>query len=174
RPHTLPTHYCVCRFVSLLPTLPPLFFPSLFFFNVPAPSEIYTLSLHDALPILHYAVHACLVLIHRLRRFSLRRYCQPHWSRVDPALAAGHHALWHDHRQPRSPPHHAWKNHTHRRWLGHHGRRHPRTYCRKCGLNPSRWCAFIPSWIPHYISWHPAHLAANPRAVAHPAIGQAL
>src|SRR5699024_12715055 len=84
RPHTLPTHYCVCRFVSLLPTLPPLFFPSLFFFNVPAPSEIYTLSLHDALPILHYAVHACLVLIHRLRRFSLRRYCQPHWSRVDP------------------------------------------------------------------------------------------
>src|SRR5438034_11840741 len=37
-------------FVSIIPVLcPPSFF--FFFFNLPAPTEIYTLSLHDALPI---------------------------------------------------------------------------------------------------------------------------
>src|SRR5438046_10093189 len=33
---------------------PPLFFCSFFFFTDTAPTEIYTLSLHDALPILHH------------------------------------------------------------------------------------------------------------------------
>src|SRR2546425_12760352 len=36
------------RFVSVLPTFP---FSSFFFFNDTATTEIYTLSLHDALPI---------------------------------------------------------------------------------------------------------------------------
>src|SRR5207249_7428512 len=35
---------------------PPYFF--FFFFNVPAPTEIYTLSLHDALPISFLLAHA--------------------------------------------------------------------------------------------------------------------
>src|SRR5207248_4044595 len=44
---------------SLFPFLP---FPrsSFFFFNTPAPSEIYTLSLHDALPISHRAARLAL------------------------------------------------------------------------------------------------------------------
>src|SRR5438552_17186056 len=33
-----------------------LYFPSFFFFNDPATTEIYTLSLHDALPISHGSV----------------------------------------------------------------------------------------------------------------------
>src|SRR5205823_13839376 len=45
-----------------------LFFFSFFFFNDPATTEIYTLSLHDALPIFAYYVHpvniqtACLIM----------------------------------------------------------------------------------------------------------------
>src|SRR5690348_18158954 len=40
--------YLVCHCVTPPPSLSPPFF----FFNDPAPTEIYTLSLHDALPIL--------------------------------------------------------------------------------------------------------------------------
>src|SRR5439155_25355796 len=41
-------------FLSMSPSsLLMIFFPSIFFFNDPPPPEIYTLSLHDALPIFH-------------------------------------------------------------------------------------------------------------------------
>src|SRR6266704_2211421 len=43
-------HDCNGNALSLVPRLPP-FFPAAFFFNDTAPPEIYTLSLHDALPI---------------------------------------------------------------------------------------------------------------------------
>src|SRR6266513_5983822 len=39
------------RFQNLLPSVSISILPSFFFFNDPAPTEIYTLSLHDALPI---------------------------------------------------------------------------------------------------------------------------
>src|SRR5206468_4871862 len=45
---------CVLRFSTSCPTRPPLALPasfSFFFFTAPAPSALYTLSLHDALPI---------------------------------------------------------------------------------------------------------------------------
>src|SRR5204862_8150603 len=43
------SHYCLASFLIPPPrSFPPLFF---FFFNDPATTEIYTLSLHDALPI---------------------------------------------------------------------------------------------------------------------------
>src|SRR5207248_10889900 len=44
------THPCIISFFSY-PSAHPTPFISFFFFNDPAPTEIYTLSLHDALPI---------------------------------------------------------------------------------------------------------------------------
>src|SRR2546430_10941122 len=44
---------CTCLFFSL----PPSHFSIFFFFNDTAPTEIYTLSLHDALPISSSALH---------------------------------------------------------------------------------------------------------------------
>src|SRR5699024_8639553 len=118
-----------------------------------------------------YAVHACLILIHRPRRLGLRRNRKPRWPRVDFAVVAGHHALWHDHRQLGSPPHHAWENQTNRRWFGHYGRCNAWAHCRKCWLNPSGRSLFITSWFPHYLSRHPAHPATVTRAHAHDALG---
>src|SRR5256885_8903996 len=42
--------------------MPSIIYSSLFFFNDTATTEIYTLSLHDALPISHEVVHAPLLL----------------------------------------------------------------------------------------------------------------
>src|SRR5438445_11454570 len=41
----------ICHLPSLFPISPPFIFISFFFFNDTPPTEIYTLSLHDALPI---------------------------------------------------------------------------------------------------------------------------
>src|SRR5207244_13570825 len=54
-PHLLLYLFLPCslyHYVLFLSSLPPLS-PLLFFFNDTAPTEIYTLSLHDALPICH-------------------------------------------------------------------------------------------------------------------------
>src|SRR5207302_9110281 len=57
----LPPHYHI-----ISPIHPSLLFHFFFFFNDPAPTEIYTLSLHDALPISFfssvYAVQALVVV----------------------------------------------------------------------------------------------------------------
>src|SRR5688572_33392782 len=55
-----------------------------FFFNAPPPTEIYTLSLHDALPI--SLVPALIMLFIRVKRFEFR----PHWlCRVANAIFVG-------------------------------------------------------------------------------------
>src|SRR5207302_10156598 len=56
--------YCYCHFIFLFIIIPPLLFFFFFFFNDTATTEIYTLSLHDALPILREAkegAFTCLV-----------------------------------------------------------------------------------------------------------------
>src|SRR5260221_11541543 len=59
------------RFCRIFMTVSPLLFYSFFFFNDTATTEIYTLSLHDALPI----CPACsVVLVERASR-PLRRNC---------------------------------------------------------------------------------------------------
>src|SRR5437870_9973676 len=45
------------RICNFNPTSPSTYFYYFFFFKDPAPTEIYTLSLHDALPI--YSIRAC-------------------------------------------------------------------------------------------------------------------
>src|SRR5207249_11913976 len=51
------TRSCRCRFCTLLS----LFFSFFFFFTAPSPTEFYTLSLHDALPISFARLYACAV-----------------------------------------------------------------------------------------------------------------
>src|SRR5258708_34592280 len=55
----------VCRMVK---AQLPLLFPSLFFFNDTATTEIYTLSLHDALPIWRASMARCVTWISRRRK----------------------------------------------------------------------------------------------------------
>src|SRR5439155_25431820 len=53
-----------------------LFFPSFFFFNVTATTDIYTLSLHDALPIFLQRDDFSELLRRRRRRHCRRRHCR--------------------------------------------------------------------------------------------------
>src|SRR5438552_11528407 len=59
-----------------------------FFFNSPAPTEIYTLSLHDALPI--FGVVARRVAAHRLRRRSRSREGRRRTDRKSTRLNSSH------------------------------------------------------------------------------------
>src|SRR5260370_28761548 len=81
-------------FLSSLPTSLPFPFYSLFFFNDTATTEIYTLSLHDALPILHCATALALLWFFRadwvriIRGFfsSIRDRSEEHTSELQSHL----------------------------------------------------------------------------------------
>src|SRR5205807_10135311 len=82
--HSLSTLPCpgVCR----SPTLSPLLF-FFFFFNDPAPTEIYTLSLHDALPISFRRRQSLLV---HLPVAAQRQLFQPYIDRKSTRLNSSH------------------------------------------------------------------------------------
>src|SRR5207249_12264251 len=62
------------HFVSIVPCvlslIRPLSFSLFFFFNAPAPTETYTLSLHDALPILSTSAPARSSHVSRVARYA--------------------------------------------------------------------------------------------------------
>src|SRR5207253_7601167 len=73
-----PTFSFLDSYISLLSSSPPILFSFLFFFTATATTEIYTLSLHDALPISHkwlYQPLDCGMLLFRSAHAARTAFC---------------------------------------------------------------------------------------------------